>query len=131
MIIDSTPNNCVLIAIRTIRPDIAEGMILYMARKCGFRGHGMFDHEWKNLLIELGIKFEKMDLKKYHPRHSSATLKRNMTLGRVAKLTKDHICLVKIRGHVVVTYYGEIIDPSRTFEGSRRRVFDTYRIIDH
>lgn len=129
--IDSFSDNCVLVAIRVIRPDLTEGTISFFAYQCGFSGLGMFDWEWKNLLIELGIRYEKVDLKKYHPGHSSVTLKRNMTLGRVAKLTRDHVCMVKISGHVVVTYHGEIIDPNRASEGSLRRVFDAYRIIDH
>ncbi len=131
MAVDSYTNNCVLVAIRILRPDIPEELIEIDAYVCGFNGEGMFDWQWKNLLIKLGIKYKRINLKEYHPNHSQLTLKRNMTLGRVANLTKDYVCMVKISGHVVITYHGEIIDPNRASEGPRRRVFDTYRIINH
>lgn len=120
MLLVDTPNNCGPVAFHNILPDRCPEDILSICLEAGFDPDvGMFPHHIHEAAQLLELQLESTHAVQLHD------LRHNLTLHQTLIATSDHVCLIRVSGHVVASNRGVLMDPNMLTRGSRRRVLET------
>jgi hypothetical protein len=120
MNIGDLTNNCGPTAFHRILPDRDEKEVLEICFEAGFDPDvGMFPHHIHEAARMLGLITESTHAVQLHD------LRQNLTLHQTLIATSEHVCLIRVSGHVVASNRGILIDPYMSSRRSRRRVLET------
>jgi hypothetical protein len=118
-------SNCSMVALHQVAPDRTEAQIVKACLKAGFpEGGGMLPHEIHKAMRLLKLQFTSISPRVKGSRYEPGDLRGNMTLHQALEATRDHVCLIRVSGHVLASNRGTPLDPNGVNRGARRRVLE-------
>lgn len=118
-------SNCSMVALYQVAPDRTEEQIIKACLKAGFPdGGGMLPHEIHKAMRLLKLKFTSISPRVQNSQYQPGDLRGNMTLQQALDATSDHVCLIRVSGHVLASNRGIPLDPNGDKRGARRRVLE-------
>lgn len=113
MTITHLENNCALVALNQLKPEIPEEKLIRICRAEGYdEEHGMF-------ILHILTAAAALNIKLRHIQHKR-------TLHQTLELVKNDVALIQVTGHILVANRGIPIDPNIEHRRSRRRVLGLY-----
>lgn len=119
-------NNCAMVAMHQVAPHLSELDIIVACMSSGWREDmGMLPMQIQKALDKLRLEWTCLD---DDLQVCLDDMRKNMTLNQALKHTEEHVCLIRVNGHVLASNRGIPLDTNMRIRGARRRVLGIYVI---